>query len=73
VICMLAKPLSIISPRKTTACGRVLLATRHALRRFMSTKIWERVLRSGLRSGYDMSLRICGSATMRTRVASPVP
>lgn len=68
---MSAKPLSIMSPRKMMACGRVLFATRHALSRFMSTKIRDAALRSGLRSGYDRSSRIWGSAMRRTRVASP--
>jgi hypothetical protein len=49
VICMSAKPLSIISPRKMTACGRLLFATRHVLRRFVSTKIRVTALRSELR------------------------
>jgi hypothetical protein len=51
VICMSAKPLSIISPRKMIACGRLLFATRHALRKFISTKIRDTALRSELRPG----------------------
>lgn len=71
--CISANPLSNISPRKMTASGCVLFAMRHALRKFMSTKMREMVVRNDIRPGYDLSLRICGSATRRTRVCSPVP
>jgi hypothetical protein len=70
---MSANPLSNISPRKMTACGCVLFATRQAFRRFTSTKIWDAALSSEPRSGYDLSLRICGSATRRMWVALASP
>ena len=65
------RPLSIISPKNTTAFGSNLFTALQLLRMFKSTTYCESLESNHPRSGYECPSSTCGSATRSTWVGLP--